>query len=66
MVNDGKLLAEFNKAYIASEKPDYFKGLKIFEAMWREGISLGVPPLQEPLEGIDVDVRIARILNRLQ
>jgi hypothetical protein len=63
MVKGGNLLAEFERAYTASEKPDYFEGLKIFEAMWKEGLLLGVLPLKDPLEGIEVDVRIARILN---
>ena len=65
MVKDGKLLAEFEKAYTASEKPDYSKALRIFEAMWMEGISLGVLPLKDPLEGIEVDIRIAGILNHV-
>ena len=65
MVKDDKLLAEFERAYTASEKPDYFEGLKVFEAMWKEGLSLGVLPLEDPLEGIDVDIRIARILNHV-
>lgn len=63
MVKDAKLLAEFEKAYTSSEKPNFFEALKIFEAMWREGLSLGVLPLKDPLEGIEVDIRIARILN---
>ncbi len=65
MVKDGKLLAEFERAYTASEKPDYFEGLKIFEAMWKEAVLLGVLPLKDPLEGIDVDIRIAKILNNV-
>jgi len=37
--------------------------LRIFEAMWKEAMLLGVLPLKDPLEGIEVDIRIARILN---
>ena len=65
MVKDGKLLAEFEKAYTASEKPDYFEALKLFEGMWKEGLLLGVLPLKDPLEGIEVDLRIAKILNHI-
>lgn len=65
MVKNGKLLAEFNKAVTASEKPDYFEALKLFEGMWKEGLLLGVLPLKDPLEGIEVDIRIARILNHV-
>jgi hypothetical protein len=66
MVKDRKLLEEFNKKQIQSEKPDYFRALAIFEEMWKEGILLGVLPLKDPLEGIEVDIRIAGILNHVR
>ncbi len=65
MVKDGKLLGEFERAYAASQRPDYFEALKVFEAMWKEGLSLGVLPLKDPLDGIEVDIRIAKILNHV-
>lgn len=65
MVKDGTFLAEFERAYTASEKPDYLEGLKVFEAMWKEGLLFGVLPLKDPLEDIEVDLRIARILNHV-
>jgi len=34
--------------------------------MWEEGISLGVLPPKHPLEGIEVDIKIARIINCLK
>ncbi len=32
--------------------------------MWQEAVDLGVLPLKDPLEGIEVDIRIAKILNQ--
>jgi hypothetical protein len=37
--------------------------MKIFDAMWHEGVTLGILPPKEPLEGIDVDIKVAKILN---
>jgi hypothetical protein len=34
--------------------------------MWNEGIALGILPLSDPMEGIEVDIRLARILNCLK
>ncbi len=65
MVRDGQLLSEFNKAYLKTEKSDYFESLKLFEEMWKKGLQLGVLPLKDPLEGIEVDIRIAKILNHV-
>jgi len=64
-VKDGQLPAAFDKAYLRTEKSDYFESLKLFEEMWMEGIQLGVLPLKDPLEGIEVDIRIAKILNHI-
>ena len=58
MIKNAKLLQLLNK-----EKISYKAALKIFEALWKEAVSLKVLPPKDPLEGIEVDVRIARILN---
>lgn len=65
MIKDAGLLAEFDREQIRAEKLTYAEALAFFEAMWQEGIALGVLPLEDPLEGIEVDIRIARILNRV-
>ena len=65
MIKNAKLLSEFNKDELRAERLTYFESLRLFEGMWKEGVSLGVLPLKEPLEGIEVDIKIARILNRV-
>jgi hypothetical protein len=64
MIKDAKLLEEFNDGLLRKERLDYASGLRILDAMWEEGRKLGVLPLKDPLEGIEVDIRIARILNQ--
>ena len=63
MIKNARILEEFEKKETKKEKPDYHKSLRIFEALWNEAVSLGVLPLKNPLEGIETDIRIARILN---
>ena len=46
-----------------SSRPDYFQNLTIFEGLYREAKTLGVLPAKDPLEGLDTDIRLARILN---
>lgn len=58
MIKNPKFLKAFEK-----EKLSFREALKIFEALWKEALSLKVLPLKNPLEGIEVDVRIAKILN---
>ncbi|MEK7449231.1 MAG: hypothetical protein AAB019_07075 [Planctomycetota bacterium] len=63
MIKDTNLLNEFEQAYLKSEKLTYEQALKLFESLWQEAKALGVIPLKEPLEGIETDIRLARILN---
>ena len=63
MIKNPELLADFEQEEMKREKPDYVSALRLFEGMWQEGMALGVLPLQDPLEGIEVDIRIARMLN---
>ncbi|MBI5971092.1 MAG: hypothetical protein HY884_08060 [Deltaproteobacteria bacterium] len=39
------------------------KASRIFTAMWKEAVSLGVLPPKDPLEGIEADIRLAAVLN---
>ncbi|MFN3533756.1 MAG: hypothetical protein ACK4WB_00020 [Desulfatiglandales bacterium] len=57
---------EFEREYIAKSIPSFSENLRIFEALYREAVSLGVLPLKNSLEGIEVDIRIAKILNSLK
>ncbi len=47
----------------SSTQPDFQKALEVFTALWKEAVSLGVLPPKNPLEGIEVDIRVAKILN---
>jgi hypothetical protein len=63
MIKRGPLLEAFDKAQMRNSQADYFKHLRIFQALYEEAKQLGVFPLKDPLEGIDVDIHIATVLN---
>jgi hypothetical protein len=41
----------------------FSRAVKLFTEMWNEGVKLGNLPPQDPLEGIEVDIKIAKILS---
>jgi len=50
--------------YYRNQKSMSFEqALKIYTALWEHAQALNIIPLSDPLEGIEVDLRIARILN---
>lgn len=63
MIKDKKYLQEFEKEIIRSKKADFANNLRIVEALYKEAVSLGVFPLKDPLEGIEVDIKIAKVIN---
>jgi hypothetical protein len=63
MVKDYKKLETFEKELMRLEKPDLVKNFKIVEALYEEAFALGAIPLKDPLDGIEVDIRIAKAIN---
>lgn len=65
MIKDTNILFQFEQEEMKREPRDYRAALRIFEGMWLEGKAMGVLPLKDPLEGIEVDIQIARMLNHV-
>lgn len=64
MIKRGEILKEFEKdSVIKRITLSFEQSIKLIESLWHEGINLGVIPPKEKMEGIEVDIRIARILN---
>lgn len=54
---------KFEIQILRNEKLDTRKKFKIVEALYREAVVLGVFPLKDSLEGLEVDIRIAKVIN---
>ena len=64
MIKDFKILKKFEDNFIRHEgRLSYDQAIKIFTYMWVEGVSLGTLPPKDPMEGIEVDIKIAKVLN---
>jgi len=57
------LVEAFENSMVSQQPADYRRNVVIFEALYREARLLGALPLKDPLDGIDVDVRLARVIN---
>ena len=64
MIKNASILRKFEDDFMRTEaKRPIEQSLQLLTSMWEEGVVLGVLPPADPWEGIDVDVRIAGILN---
>lgn len=66
MIKNPDILERFERELIKKDRLSFEQALALFEAMWKEGVTLGVLPPRNPLEGIESDIRIARIFNCLK
>ena len=60
-----KEFQEFELTFLRKDKTDIRRNFQIVEALYNEAVTLGVIPLKNPLDGLDVDLRIATVINRV-
>jgi hypothetical protein len=64
MIRHPEILRKFEDDLLHDQGPmPYDRARRLFAGMWREGVLLGALPPADPMEGIDVDIRVAGILN---
>ena len=64
MIKNPKILQKFEDDFSQEEgRLSYEQAMKIFIALWLEAQKLGTLPSKDPLEGIENDIELARILN---
>jgi hypothetical protein len=63
MITNTEILKKFETELLKSRSIDHAKNIKLVEALYEEAHLLGVWPPDDPLEGIQLKIRIARVLN---
>lgn len=63
MITDPDLLKTFEHDQIRRAPADYHRNVRIVQSLCREARLLGVWPPQNPLDGLESDLRLARALN---
>jgi hypothetical protein len=66
MVEKSKKLAEFEKKLLEGEKLSYRQKLKMYDALFKKAVSLGIFTHENIMDGIEVDIKIARAVNGLK
>lgn len=62
--NKGKL-NKFYQELIEKENIPYKRALSIYEALHKEAVSLGIINSKNILEGLEIDLKVAGIINGL-
>jgi hypothetical protein len=54
---------KLEKELLRKEKLDVLKNFRIIYALYKEVVALGIFPPKDPLEGLHVDIKIAKVVN---
>jgi hypothetical protein len=65
MIRNKHKLNRFYRKLIEEENISHKEALRIYEALHREAVSLGAITSENILEGLEVDLRIAKAINGL-
>jgi hypothetical protein len=65
MIRNKHKLNKFYRKLISQENISHTKAISIYEALHKEALSLGIINSENILEGLEVDLRIARAINGL-
>jgi len=65
MVKNKHKLNKFYQKLIKEENISHKKALSIYEALHKEAVSLGIINSENILDGLEVDLRIAKAINGL-
>jgi hypothetical protein len=63
---DPKAWEESEEAIIRMEPQNLKRNFALMDAFYREAVKAGVFPSADPLEGLDVDIRIAQVVNHVR
>jgi len=65
MIRNNLRLSKFYRKLIEEENISYKEALSIYEALHKEAVSLGIINSKNILDGLEIDLRIARAINGL-
>ena len=63
MIKNCETLLTFENDLIRKSKPDILKNFRLVDAMYDEAVALGIFPLKDPLDGLEIDIKIAKVVN---
>jgi len=63
MIKNSSRLKEFEDKYTRRNKPDLLRNLRLLDSLYKEARALSVFPLQDPLSGLEIDIKIAKVVN---
>ena len=65
MIKNYKKIQKLERELIKKEKANLAKNFRLIEAMYDEAVELGIIPMKNPLDGLEIDIKIAEVVNHV-
>ena len=65
MIRDREYWEQWEQEWLRREAPDFTHNLRLVEALAEEAKALGVWEREDPLEGIEVKIHLAKVVNSI-
>jgi hypothetical protein len=66
MIKNPKKLREFEQNLIIENKTSINEKFRLMDALFEEARALRIFPLTDPLEGLDTDIKVAKVINSVR
>jgi hypothetical protein len=63
MIKNPPLLEEFERGLAAKGTANLSHNFRLIDALYEEAVALGAFPMKDKLEGLDSDIKVARVVN---
>ena len=63
MISNREVLQKFERDLLRKSKVNIIENFRIVEALYREAVALRIFPMKDPLDGLEVDIKIAKVIN---
>jgi len=63
MIANYREFQKFERELMRKEKVDIKKNFRIVDALYHEAVRIGIIPLKDPLDGLETDIKIAKVIN---
>jgi hypothetical protein len=63
MIKNREEIQKLENELARKEKVDILKNFRLVEAMYKEAIILNAFPMRDALAGIEIDIKIAKVIN---
>jgi hypothetical protein len=63
LIKNPEAVRSLDKAILQKERPDLARNIRLVEDLRKEAVSLGVFPPQDKLLGLDIDIKVAKVIN---